>query len=306
MRIALYQIDGKLPNLALAKLARYHVGLGHEVVRFDPAAPWDHAAYDRVYASKLFDFSPAPFVNHKMEIGGPGWGGKKPLPDHIEDLPPLWDLWPDFKANMGFTARGCRFSCGFCVVPELEGRPTSVATVEDLMVRESNFLILLDNDIFGNPNWRDVFDEIKARNLQVNISQGVNLRVLTEEQARALASIRFRNSSNSRSQFNTAWDNPNDEERFLKGFHRVIRAGTRLLYPTLSASDFRTGYRMDTEAGKRQREQRSKPLRDTIAPGGQINPTWAALFMGFPAGWLDGVEPPSRRSATAGVPRSQS
>lgn len=227
MRIALYQIDGKLPNLALAKLARYHAGLGREVVRFDPATPWDHATYDRVYASKLFDFSPAPFLSHKMEIGGPGWGDKTPLPDHIEKLPPLWDLWPDFTANMGFTARGCRFSCGFCVVPKFEGRPNPVATIKDLMVRESNFLILLDNDLFGNPDWRDVFNEIRARNLQVNISQGVNLRVLTEEQACALASIRFRNSSNSRSQVNTAWDNPNDEERFLKGFQRVIRAGIR-------------------------------------------------------------------------------
>lgn len=56
-------------------------------------------------------------------------------------------------------------------------------------------------------------------------------------------------------------------------------------YPTPSCTDFRTGYRTDTEAGIEQREKRAKPLRDNVAPGGQVNPDWVEWLMGWPTGW---------------------
>jgi hypothetical protein len=56
-------------------------------------------------------------------------------------------------------------------------------------------------------------------------------------------------------------------------------------YPTPSATDYRTGYREDSEAGIAQREKRSKPLRDAAAPGTQLNPDWVEWLMGWPIGW---------------------
>ncbi len=61
----------------------------------------------------------------------------------------------------------------------------------------------------------------------------------------------------------------------------------RSYLPTPCATDWKTGYRLDTEAGQAQREKRAKPLRDHSAPGGQLNPTWVEWLMGWPIGWTD-------------------
>jgi len=62
-------------------------------------------------------------------------------------------------------------------------------------------------------------------------------------------------------------------------------------YSTTSCGDYRTGYRLDSEAGMRQREMRQKPLRDQVAPGGQLSPNWVEWLMGWPTGWtaIDGT-----------------
>lgn len=38
--------------------------------------------------------------------------------------------------------------------------------------------------------------------------------------------------------------------------------------------------------------------RPASSPRPVLNPRWVACLMGFPVNWLDGVAPPSRRSAT--------
>ena len=63
MKIGLVDVDGHLkkkkygatiyPNLALAKIARYHSERGDEV---EWAIPFYH--YDKVYMAKVFNFSP--------------------------------------------------------------------------------------------------------------------------------------------------------------------------------------------------------------------------------------------------------
>lgn len=58
--------------------------------------------------------------------------------------------------------------------------------------------MLLDNDFFGNPNWQDCIDEIRDMDLRVNFSQGLNIRIISEKQADALASVKFRDSSNNK------------------------------------------------------------------------------------------------------------
>ena len=62
------------------------------------------------------------------------------------------------------------------------------------------------------------------------------------------------------------------------------------MWPTPTETDFRTGYG-ETEAGKARLEHpRGDPLRDEVAPGGQLNPTWVEGLMGFPHGYTDIAE----------------
>lgn len=225
MKVGILDVDSKIPNLALMKISAWHKSQGHEVEMYSDL--FRHK-YDKVYASKIFNFSDGSILDpDRMEIGGTGWDIKKKLPDHIDACSPDYSLY-DYPHNIGFTMRGCRLRCSFCVVPQKEGRPSDVATIDDIWTqRSSDFLILLDNDFFGNPAWRDRIEEIKEYNLRVNFSQGLNIRNLKPEQAEAVASVRFRNINGTGKQVHFAWDDPRHEKLIHKGIDIAVSAGIK-------------------------------------------------------------------------------
>ena len=227
MKVALYDVDSKIPNLALMKLARFHGERGDTVERFFPLAM---PTYDRIYASKIFKYTPGPYLDpERMEIGGTGWDLKVSLPPEVERLQPDYSLY-GYPHNIGFTMRGCRFRCKFCVVPEKEGQPHENNTIEDIWIqRDSNFVMLLDNDFFGNPAWADRIAEIRRHDLRISFSQGLNIRIITDEQAAALASVDFRNQSGNKKQVHFAWDQwgKGTEKLIDEGFARVTTAGVK-------------------------------------------------------------------------------
>lgn len=225
MKIALYDVDSKIPNLALMKISQYWKEKGAEIERFEPL--WV-ANYDKIYASIIFSYSDKSLLDAgQMEIGGTGWALNKNLPADIETMKPDYTFY-NYPHSIGFTMRGCRFNCKFCVVPQKEGKPKPFNTVEEIwMNRESNFIVLLDNDFFGNPQWRERIEELKRYDLRVNFNQGLNIRVITDEQAQVLNEINFRNLSNSCKMIHFAWDKFNDEKLIDAGIERVINAGIK-------------------------------------------------------------------------------
>ena len=218
--IALLDVDSTIPNLALMKISTFHKKLGHKVVWYDPL--W-RDVYDKVYASTVFKFSDKTIIDPTMEVGGTGWDYKITLPPEIDNCQPDYTLY-GYPHNIGFTMRGCRFRCKFCVVPQKEGKPYEENTIDEIWEqRDSDFIVLLDNDFFGNPNWQARIDEIKKFDLRVNFSQGLNIRIITEEQAAALASVRFSNINRTKKQVHFAWD------QFGKGTERLIDKGIKLV-----------------------------------------------------------------------------
>tara|TARA_E500000305_G_scaffold108730_1_gene111786 strand:+ start:187 stop:1116 length:930 start_codon:yes stop_codon:yes gene_type:complete len=217
MKIALYDVDSKIPNLALMKVSQYHKSLGNDVVWYDPL--WSET-YDDIYASTIFKFSDKSGIDPKrMKVGGTGWDYSTDLPPEIDSLQPDYSIY-NYPHNIGFTMRGCRFRCKFCVVPQKEGKPYEEHTIDEIwQQRSSDFVVLLDNDFFGNPSWQKRIDEIKDHNLKVSFSQGLNIRIITDEQADALASVQFRNLSGKNKQVHFAWD------QFGKGTEKLIDEG---------------------------------------------------------------------------------
>lgn len=121
MRVAIAQVDGKWPNLALAKVAAYHGG-----------ASWFNAleGADVVYASKVFTDTPDdPYLPPDAVRGGAGYSDAIQLPAEIEAAKPDWSLWPWWTRDMGFTTRGCVRRCPFCSVWKREGK---IRVVSDL------------------------------------------------------------------------------------------------------------------------------------------------------------------------------
>lgn len=198
MKIGIYDVDNTgFPNLALMKISAWHKAQGHDVEMYSPLFL---DTYDQIYASKIFDFSDGSgLIPERMEIGGTGYDMTKTLPPEVEDIAPDYSIY-GYPHSIGFTMRGCRLKCSFCVVPEKEGKPVSYSTIADIWTqRESDFVVLLDNDFFGNPEWPARIEEIREYNLKVNFSQGINIRNLKPEQAEAIASVRFSNMHDTKS-----------------------------------------------------------------------------------------------------------
>jgi hypothetical protein len=227
MKIALYDVDSKIPNLALMKLSRFHRDRGDDVGMYLPL--FSHT-YDKIYASKIFDYSDGSDLDpDQMEIGGTGYDLNVNLPPEIEKLQPDYSLY-NYPHNIGFTMRGRRFRCKFCVVPEKEGAPYENNTITEIwQQRDSDFVMLLDNDFFGNPAWADRIAEILKYGLRVSFSQGLNIRIITDEQADALASVEFRNQSGKARLVHFAWDQwgKGTEKLIDEGFARVTDAGVK-------------------------------------------------------------------------------
>lgn len=234
MHVRLTQLDGALPNLAIMRLASWHIDRGDTVVvtRHLEREPTERP-YDRVYGSVIFDFSRARLERFVRAwptaiYGGTGSG-------HWENLESLIGPWeqyaysgyPDFRESIGFTQRGCRLKCKFCVVPKKEGKPRHVSTIENIWRGEPfpKKLHLLDNDFFGGPFWRERIAEIRDGGFRVCLSQGINVRLINDETAEALASIQYRDTKFRKRKLYTAWDNLGDEKVFFRGVDTLERAG---------------------------------------------------------------------------------
>ncbi|MCG8506201.1 MAG: radical SAM protein [Sphingomonadales bacterium] len=235
MRVRVVQIDGKLPNLALMRISAHHRGRGDDVV-FTRRVTRDlfEYDYDRVYASAIFSFSRSRLdrlVREFQDVICGGTGVDRGL--KVEDVLTVGDheldysIYPGFEPSIGFTQRGCRMKCRFCVVPAKEGANHSVLTVEQIWrgAGHAKKLLLLDNDFFGQEHWRERIKEIREGGFKVCLSQGINVRLITDEAAEAMASVEYRDDQFRRRRLYTAWDNIGDEQRFFDGIDRLNAAG---------------------------------------------------------------------------------
>lgn len=235
MNVRLTQIDGALPNLALMKLAHWHKQRGDDVTVTRTIEPdLFEPTYGLVYGSAIFDFS-APRVERFMRawpnaiLGGTGSGSPVTVESITGDDHRGVDYsgYPDFRESIGFTQRGCRLKCKFCVVPSKEGKNRSAGTIAELW-RGGDYprhIHLLDNDFFGQPEWPDRIAEIRDGGFAVCMSQGINVRLINDEAAAALSTINYRDTRFSRKMLYTAWDNIGDEKVFFRGVDTLERAG---------------------------------------------------------------------------------
>jgi len=234
--VRLTHIDGKLPNLALMKLAHWHKSQGDEVhftrrvnrEFFEPD-------YDTVYGSVIFTFSHKRLGLFQLlwpdaVIGGTGTGKLHTVEQLISGEYEYYDysIYPEYQWSIGFTQRGCRLNCGFCVVPKKEGRTRSVNSIYDIWRPDTPKNIhLLDNDFFGQPKeqWLERIKEIKEGGFKVCFNQGINIRLITDEAAYWLTQIPYYDDQFKNRRLYTAWDNLKDERIFFEGVERLEKVG---------------------------------------------------------------------------------
>lgn len=199
MKIGLLDVDGhNFPNLALMKLSAYHKGLGDEVEMFFPMS-----RYDKVYKSKVFTFTPdyETIINADEIIeGGTGYSIGNHLPLEIEHMCPDYSLYTITNTAYGFLTRGCPRQCKFCNVSEQQGKISKkVADITEFWNGQKN-IVLLDPNITACKDVSYLFDSLIKTNAYIDFSQGLDIRVMTEEIADKLNQIKIK-------MIHFAWDN---------------------------------------------------------------------------------------------------
>lgn len=233
--VRISQLDGSLPNLALMKLASFHKAKGDKVF-FERTSRlhFNEPKYDKVYGSAIFKFSADKVARFKhffpeAVLGGTGTDEEIVVENIIEDHVGLdYSAYPFFDSSIGFTQRGCRLKCSFCVVPKKEGKPSTSQTLSQIW-RGPGFpkhLHLLDNDFFSIKDWwQERIEEAKSQKFKICFSQGINVRVITDEVAAAIASIEYRDNEFGKRRLYTAWDNLGEENAFFRGMEKLERNG---------------------------------------------------------------------------------
>jgi hypothetical protein len=248
-KIGIVQVDGEIPNLALMQVCGYHESLGDKVEWYKGNV--FEGEYDKIYASKLFSFSEMPQLPERALVGGTGIDFRNNLPDEIKTQKPSYSLylkpWKPFNYtpkktkkgtkkkilidpvdyHLGFSMKGCRFVCKFCCVPQKEGRPKYNNSVDEILTNPlgGNRLMLLDNDFFGSPNWKEDLERIIELKLKVCFVQGLNIRIITKEQAELLAKCNYKNSNFKKKYVTFAWDRQFDKKRVMDGIQICNDAG---------------------------------------------------------------------------------
>lgn len=241
MAIGLIDIDSKIPNLALMKISNYYKKLGEEVEFVQ-----ENKDYEKIYASTIFTRSKdkveklVEIYGDKIEIGGTGWDIKKGLSIEIEKTKPDYDLYSIEKiasrmkgigtknrklikakeivdAGMGFTSRGCVRNCGFCFVPKKEGKFRQETPIAEIINPKSNIIILHDNNLTADPNCIDKLYEIRDRKLIVDINQGCDIRLMTEDIAKAMSEVKHLRS------LHYAWDLMSFENQVMEGIKTLSK-----------------------------------------------------------------------------------
>lgn len=239
-QVALLHLDGKIPNLALMRLSAHHQALGDKVslIRLDNpriAQQADLSSYDFLYGSLIFERTRPTAEMLKIRwprllLGGTGWDVTSSLENvGITTKQKDYSIYPQWDQSIGFTQRGCRLRCPFCVVPKKEGAVQEEATIWEIWrgIPWPRHLLLLDNDFFGQPNWEQRIAELQEGKFKVSFNQGINARMLTDQTAAAIASVDYRDDSMTTKRIYTAWDNRKDESRLFSGLEALCRYGVR-------------------------------------------------------------------------------
>lgn len=227
VKIGLIDVDGrvkngaKFPNLALMKLSAWHKRNGDTV---DFVFPLD--SYDRIYASKVFTFTPdIDFIPQTDDFrkGGTGYfypDGGEPLPYEIEHIMPDYSLYGITDTAYGFMSRGCPRGCDFCIVKDKEGRASrKVADLREFW-NGQKYIELFDPNTLACPEWRDILGQLADSKAKVNINQGADIRMLTDEKCEALNKVDI-------GMLHFAWDREENLEPLFRKWGKHLKQSER-------------------------------------------------------------------------------
>ncbi len=192
----------KFPNFALMKISRYYKDRGYQVEWFNLL---NQKNYELIFLSKVFAFTEfVPFYEYidttKLVVGGTGIDAKIKLDREIEKCQPDYSIY-DVDYSIGFLTRGCNNKCGWCIVPEKEGRVHGVAKLHDILnnsdksKKKAHEFKLLDNNILQYVAHMGVLQQLvrfsENYNSRFDFNQGLDIRLINKKNAELLSRIKW-------------------------------------------------------------------------------------------------------------------
>lgn len=230
MKIGLIDVDGhNFPNIALMKISAWHKSQGNTVEWY---TPFDH--YHTVYIAKVFSFTEdwrEPINADRVVYGGSGyqikrkdgkesWDGMmldkawfyNKLPPHIEHIMPDYSLYPSTTDTAyGFLTRGCPRGCSFCHVADKEGKHAyKVADLSEFWNGQKR-IVLCDPNLLACKDWKPLLQQLIDSKAWVDINQGLDIRMMTEEKAHLLCQCKI-------DRIHFAWDRYEDKDIVVPKF----------------------------------------------------------------------------------------
>lgn len=228
--VVLFDIDSRIPNLALMKLSTFYKGQGLNVVlskkvAYTKAHHYVASAVFRTRSTMTKLAELRKIYGDDVEIGGSGVDLTRRLASEIEACFPDYALYDHTHYALGFLTRGCPKKCAFCVVPAKEGRLKSqVTSFSGFVPRDWKNVMLLDDNLLSFSGAIDLLEEMAARDYKVNFSQTLDISYLNESVHRLLLKIDSQNARFTRKQIYFSLNYPGTVRQFekrksmLKGF----------------------------------------------------------------------------------------
>lgn len=176
------------PNLALMKISAYHKGKGDHVEWWNPLY-----RYDRLYSSKVFDFTPTdPYLPDDTIRGGTGYRDipiDRTLPDEVDEMFPDYSVYPECDYAIGYLTRGCPNHCRWCVVPHKEGDIRPYRKWQEIVRHDTDKLILMDNNILACNYGIEQLESLIGSGYRIDLNQGMDARLVDRKIAQILSRL---------------------------------------------------------------------------------------------------------------------
>ena len=196
MRVGLHDAEAehfrgkrKFPNYALMKNSAWHKAQGDTVEWWEPLG-----LFDRVYSSKVFDFTPEnPYLPRDTIRGGTGYGLFTELAPEVDRMFPDYSIYPNCDYAIGYLTRGCPNRCRWCIVPKKEGDIRPYRAWQELVRSDTDKLVLMDNNILACDYGIEQLAGLIDSGYKIDLNQGMDARLVTPEVADILARLKWIN-----------------------------------------------------------------------------------------------------------------
>lgn len=133
------------------------------------------------------------------------------LPSEIEHIYPDYSIYGITDNAYGFLTRGCPRGCSFCHVEAKEGRKSfKVADLNEFWDGQKN-IVLCDPNILACRQWKDLLQQLIDSKAWVDINQGLDIRLMTEEKAEMIRQMKVK-------ELHFAWDRYEDKDLIIPKF----------------------------------------------------------------------------------------